>query len=67
MSGQNSGEITIGALVDIVLKQDHGTGVLTRGHVERILTKSAFHPHGIKVVLEEGDAVGRVKAVLDEQ
>ncbi len=67
MSGQNRGEITIGAQVDIVLKQDQGTGALTRGHVKRILTKSTFHPHGIKVMLKEGDAVGRVKAVLEDE
>lgn len=67
MSGQNRSDIAIGALVDIVLKQDQGTGALTRGHVKRILTKSAFHPHGIKVMLEEGDAVGRVKEVLESE
>jgi uncharacterized repeat protein (TIGR03833 family) len=30
-----------------------------------VLTKSSFHPHGIKVRLEIGE-VGRVKAVLGE-
>lgn len=55
----------MGALVDIVLKKDQGTGQLTQGRVKRILTKSANHPHGIKVMLEDGQ-VGRVKAVLGE-
>ena len=64
MNGQNRSDIRIGALVDIVLKHDQATGVLTRGHVKRILTKSPRHPHGIKVMLEEGDQVGRVKAIL---
>ena len=64
MNGQNRNEIKIGALVDIVLKQDQRSGNLTRGHVARILTKSPFHPHGIKVMLEEGGAVGRVKTIL---
>jgi uncharacterized repeat protein (TIGR03833 family) len=64
MNGQNRADIQIGALVDIVLKQDQQSGVLTRGHVKRILTKSSTHPHGIKVMLEEGGQVGRVKAVI---
>lgn len=64
MNGQNRADIAVGALVDIVLKKDQPTGALTRGHVKRILTKSANHPHGIKVMLVEGDQVRRVKAVL---
>jgi uncharacterized repeat protein (TIGR03833 family) len=31
--------------------------------IARILTKSARHPHGIKVMLEDG-RVGRVQAIL---
>lgn len=64
MDGQNRENIQVGALVDIVLKKDQATGVLTRGHVKRILTKSKNHPHGIKVMLDEGCQVRRVKAVL---
>ena len=64
MSGQRRADIRVGALVDIVLKKDQRTGRLTRGHVKRILTGSATHPHGIKVMLEDGQ-VGRVQAVLD--
>ena len=56
--------ISIGATVDVVLKKDQPTGRLTRGRVKRILTKSPTHPHGIKVMLEDGQ-VGRVQAVLD--
>ena len=52
--------------MDIVLKKDQRTGRLTRGHVKRILTGSATHPHGIKVMLREGDQVGRVQAILEE-
>ena len=48
--------------VRYVLKQDQGTGPVTEGIVERILTKSAFHPHGIKVKLSSGQ-VGRVKEI----
>ncbi len=50
-----------------MLKQDQPTGKLTRGHVKRILTNSATHPHGIKVMLAEGSQVGRVQAILKEQ
>jgi uncharacterized repeat protein (TIGR03833 family) len=64
MNGQNRADIQVGILVDIVLKKDQRAGALTRGHVKRILTKSANHPHGIKVMLEEGDQVGRVKTIV---
>lgn len=50
-------------LVDIVLKKDQPTGKLTRGHVKRILTNSPTHPHGIKVMLEENELVGRVQVI----
>jgi uncharacterized repeat protein (TIGR03833 family) len=47
-------------LVRVELKKDQGTGRLTEGKVKEILTGSSFHPHGIKVRLEDGQ-VGRVK------
>lgn len=65
MDGQIRANIKVGDLVDIVLKKDQATGSLTRGHVKRILTKSLTHPHGIKVMLEEGDQVGRVKTIKE--
>ncbi|MPM96627.1 hypothetical protein SDC9_143792 [bioreactor metagenome] len=65
MDGNTRSNIKIGAQVDIVLKKDQATGVLTRGHVKRILTNSANHPHGIKVMLEEGNMVGRVKVIIE--
>jgi uncharacterized repeat protein (TIGR03833 family) len=55
-----------GMLVDIVLKADQATGRLTRGVVQDILTKSASHPHGIKVRLQDGQ-IGRVQQVWDEE
>ena len=54
-----------GLTVLIVLKQDQATGKLTKGIVKDILTKSAAHPHGIKVRLMDGQ-VGRVKEVVAE-
>jgi uncharacterized repeat protein (TIGR03833 family) len=63
MNGQTRSSIKPGMTVLIVLKQDQRTGKLTRGVVKDILTKSATHPHGIKVRLESG-AVGRVKEIV---
>ncbi len=48
--------------VEIVLKEDQRTGKLTRGIVAELLTSSSFHPHGIKVRLEDG-RVGRVQKI----
>jgi uncharacterized repeat protein (TIGR03833 family) len=62
--GQNRKDIHAGLTVSIVLKQDQRTGKLTRGIVRDILTKSAFHPHGIKVRLMDGQ-VGRVQHIED--
>lgn len=63
MNGRNRKDIQIGQTVEIVQKQDQSTGQLTTGEVQRILTKSPTHPHGIKVQLESGE-VGRVKNIL---
>ncbi len=52
-----------GLRVNIVLKKDQISGNLTEGIVQRILTSSPSHPHGIKVRLEDG-SVGRVKEIL---
>ena len=65
MDGNNRKNITKGSLVDVVQKQGQRTGNLTQGKVKDILTKSPFHPHGIKVSLESG-IVGRVKTILSE-
>lgn len=64
MNGQNRVDIKIGATVKIVLKKDQPTGKLTQGVVARILTKSSQHPHGIKVMLADGQ-VGRVKEIME--
>ncbi len=63
MPAGNRGSIKAGTEVDIVMKKNQRTGELTRGVVKRILTRSAHHPHGIKVELESGE-VGRVKNIL---
>lgn len=64
-SGKKRSDIEIGAEVEIVEKHNQRTGELTSGFVERILTNSSTHPHGIKVQLETGE-VGRVQNILEE-
>lgn len=63
MNGQNRADIKPGLKVAIVLKQDQRSGKLTEGIVQDLLTKSSFHPHGIKVRLTDGQ-VGRVQEIL---
>ena len=63
MDGTRRDTLRKGIQVAIVLKQDQRSGKRTIGTVKDILTKSATHPHGIKVRLENG-AIGRVKEIL---
>ena len=63
MNGQNRSEKKNGSRVSSVLKADPRTGKRTEGVVARLLTKSSNHPHGIKVMLEDGQ-VGRVQEIL---
>ncbi|MDN6398745.1 MAG: YwbE family protein [Alkalibacterium sp.] len=60
MDGKKRADIKVGMEVKVVQKQDQQSGKLTGGKVSRILTNSPTHPHGIKVMLEDG-TVGRVK------
>lgn len=62
MNGTNRNYIKMGSHVKVIQKHHQRTGELTEGVVQKILTKSANHPHGIKVMLEDG-IVGRVKEV----
>jgi len=66
LDGRVRKNVIIGAEVEIVQKQDQRSGRLTNGFVDRLLTKSPNHPHGIKVQLDTGE-VGRVKYVLVEE
>ena len=65
MDGTKRSHIAIGSEVAVVQKHHQRTGELTEGIVKRILTKSSSHPHGIKVMLEDG-IVGRVKEIISE-
>ena len=51
--------------VRVVRKEDQRSGKLTEGIVQDVLTRSAEHPHGIKVRLVSG-VVGRVKEIIHE-
>jgi len=62
MDGRNRSDVARGADVSVVLKEDQFTGKQTRGIVQDLLTKSPFHPHGIKVRLQ-GGKVGRVQVI----
>jgi len=63
MDGKNRSNVKIGLKVNIVLKKDQKTGKLTAGIIKEILTSSSYHPHGIKVRLEDGQ-VGRIQEIL---
>lgn len=64
MDGTRRADIKIGTRVMVVKKEDQRTGKLTEGVVKRLLTNSAVHPRGIKVMLEDG-VVGRVQKVIE--
>ncbi|QUH21854.1 YwbE family protein [Alkaliphilus sp. B6464] len=61
MDGKYRKDIHKGQHVNIVLKKDQSTGILTYGVVEEILTNRAYHPRGIKVKLKDNKGVGRVQ------
>ena len=63
MNGILRADIKPGTRVKVVRKQDQRSGKLTEGIVKDLLTKSATHPHGIKVRLESG-IVGRAKKLI---
>jgi len=62
-AGQTRSNIRYGLDVGVVLKEDQATGYITYGKVQKILTNSPTHPHGIKVRLNTGE-VGRVKEIV---
>ncbi len=64
MAGNKRADIKKGLKVKVVQKKDQRSGNLTEGVVKRILTNSATHPHGIKVMLED-NRVGRVKEIIE--
>lgn len=63
LEGTRRADIAPGIVVRVELKEDKRTGRLTEGRVKEILTTSPNHPHGIKVMLENG-LVGRIKQII---
>ncbi|WP_096272452.1 YwbE family protein [Paucisalibacillus globulus] len=63
MPGTKRENIKQGLRVKVVKKQHQRSGELTEGVVSKILTNFSTHPHGIKVMLEDG-TVGRVKEIV---
>lgn len=64
--GRIRANIQVGYEVEVVQKHHQKSGELTWGIVKRLLTKSPKHPHGIKVMLDDGK-VGRVKNVIVDE
>jgi uncharacterized repeat protein (TIGR03833 family) len=63
MEGTRRADIKPGISVMVELTEDKRTGRLTGGRVKEVLTSSPNHPHGIKVMLENG-LVGRIKQII---
>ena len=66
MSGQFRSNLAKGHKVLVVKKKDQKTGVLTKGHIDRILTKKPYHSRGLKVMFKDG-TVGRVQKILKKK
>jgi uncharacterized repeat protein (TIGR03833 family) len=63
MEGTRRADVRPGIEVLVELSEDKRTGRLTGGTVKEVLTSSPTHPHGIKVMLENG-LVGRIKQIV---
>lgn len=63
MDGTRREDVKPGLSVMVELTEHKRTGTLTGGKVKEILTSTPVHPHGIKVMLENG-MVGRVKQII---
>jgi uncharacterized repeat protein (TIGR03833 family) len=66
MDGTIRADIKPGMLVNIVLKKDQRSGLLTGGIVKDILTSSPNHHRGIKVRLQDGQ-IGRVQEIIGDE
>jgi uncharacterized repeat protein (TIGR03833 family) len=63
MEGTKRANVRPGLDVMVELSEHKRTGRLTGGKVKEVLTSSPIHPHGIKVMLENG-MVGRIKQII---
>ncbi len=64
MSNTERNSIKVGSKVKFVLKKDQRSNKLSEGIVAKILTNSSYHPHGIKIMTEDG-RVGRVQEIME--
>lgn len=65
MDGKTRAHIKAGMLVNIILKKDQRSGILTEGIVKDLLTSAPVHHRGIKVRLTDGQ-IGRVQEIIEE-
>ena len=65
MDGTTRANIKPGMHVNIILKKDQRSGLLTEGIVKDLLTSAPKHHRGIKVRLEDGQ-IGRVQEIIEE-
>ena len=63
MEGTRRANVKPGIDVMVELTEHKRTGKLTGGKVKEVITSSPIHPHGIKVVLENG-LIGRIKQII---
>jgi len=63
IEGTRRADVKPGIDVRVELTEHKRTGRLTEGKVKEVLTSSPNHPHGIKVMLENG-LVGRIKQII---
>jgi uncharacterized repeat protein (TIGR03833 family) len=61
--GTRRADVKPGIDVMVELPEDKRTGRLVGGRVKEVLTSAPNHPHGIKVMLENG-LVGRIKQII---
>jgi uncharacterized repeat protein (TIGR03833 family) len=61
--GTRRADVKPGIDVMVELSEHKRTGRLTGGKVKEVLTSAPTHPHGIKVMLENG-LVGRIKQII---
>ena len=63
MEGTRRADVKPGIAVLVELNDAKRSGRLTGGRVKEIITTAPIHPHGIKVVLDNG-LVGRIKQII---
>lgn len=63
MDGTRRADVRPGIGVMVELTEHKRTGKLTGGKVKEVLTSAPTHPHGIKVMLENG-LIGRIKKII---